>query len=90
MFLGPKKPDPRIYEVAGTKLGVKPSSCLCVADGDDGELWGAIEAGMDTVPIRIPYEARTDALRVSEEAWDGLTISSFRQVLDLIDNRSRP
>lgn len=88
--VGLKKPDPRIYEVAGTKLGVKPSSCLCVADGDDGELRGAIEAGMDAVPVSIPYEAGTDALRVSQEDWTGLTISSFRQVLDLIDNRSRP
>ena len=40
--VGLKKPDPRIYEVAVTKLGVKPSSCLYVADGDDGELQGAI------------------------------------------------
>jgi hypothetical protein len=30
----------------------------------------------------------TDALRVNEEDWDGLTISSLKQVLDLIDDRS--
>ena len=86
--VGIKKPDPRIYQIALTKLGVKPSSCLYVADGDSGELQGAIEAGMDAVRIRIPSEAITDTLRVNEEDWDGLTISSLKQVLDLIDNRS--
>lgn len=29
-----------------------------------------------------------DVLRVNEEDWDGLTISSLKQVLDLIDNKS--
>jgi putative hydrolase of the HAD superfamily len=86
--VGLKKPDPRIYEVALTKLGVKPNSCLYVADGDSGELQGAIEVGMDAVRIRITYEAITDALRVNEEDWDGLTISSLKQVLELIDNSS--
>jgi putative hydrolase of the HAD superfamily len=83
--VGLKKPDPRIYEVAVTKLGVQPNSCLYVADGDGGELQGAIEAGMDAVRIRIPYEAVTNALRVSEENWQGQTVSSLHQVLDLVD-----
>jgi putative hydrolase of the HAD superfamily len=86
--VGFKKPDPRIYQVALTKLGMQPDSCLYVADGDSGELQGAIEAGMDAVRIRIPCETVADALRVNEEDWDGLTISSLKQVLDLIDNRS--
>lgn len=86
--VGLKKPDPRIYEVALTKLGVKPNSCLYVADGDSGELQGATKTGMDAVRIRIPDETMTDALRVNEEDWDGLTISSLKQVLDLIDNKS--
>ena len=67
MFLGPKKPDPRIYEVAVTELGTKPSTCLYVSDGDEGELQGAIKAGMDAVRVRVPYETGTDALRVNEE-----------------------
>lgn len=86
--VGIKKPDPRIYQVVVTKLGVEPNSCLYVADGDGGELQGASEAGMDAVRIRMPYEAATDALRFKEEDWDGLTISSLKQILDLIDNRS--
>jgi len=86
--VGFKKPDPRIYQVALTKIGVKPNSCLYVADGDSGELRGAIEAGMDAIRIRIPYEAVTDAFRANEEEWDGLTISSLKQVLDLTDNSS--
>ena len=44
--VGLKKPDLRIYEMTLTKLGVKSSSCLYVADGDGGELQGAIEFPM--------------------------------------------
>ena len=83
--VGVKKPDPRIYAVAVTRLGVSPRSCLYVADGDSGELQGAIEAGMDAVCIRNPQEMASDALRVNEENWHGLTISSLCQVLDLVD-----
>jgi len=86
--VGLKKPDPRIYEVAVNKLGVVPHACLHVADGDSGELQGAIDMGMDAVRIRVPYEAGPDALRVNEEDWDGLTMSSLKQVLDLVDDRS--
>jgi len=82
---GFKKPDPHIYGMAVMKLGVKPHACLYVADGDSGELQGAMQAGMDAVRIRTPYEALSDALRVNEEDWRGLTISSLYQVLDLVD-----
>lgn len=87
--VGLRKPDPRIYEVAVTKLGVRPGSCLYVADGDEGELQGAIESGIDAVRVRVPYEARTDALRVNEEDWNGRTISSLTKVLNLTDDTSR-
>lgn len=82
--VGLKKPDPRIYEAAAVNLGVETSACLYVADGDSGELRGALDSGMDAVRIRVPYDAGTDALRVNEEDWHGLTITSFKQVLDLV------
>ena len=82
--IGIKKPDPRIYQMAAGKLGVEPAACLYVADGDSGELQGAIDAGMDAVRIRMPYEAAADALRGNEEKWEGPTISSLTQVLDLV------
>jgi putative hydrolase of the HAD superfamily len=84
--IGIKKPDPRIYEVAAGKLKVRPSDCLYVADGDSGELQGAINTGMDAVRIRIHYEVGTDALRDNEEHWEGPTLSSLEQVLDLVGN----
>ncbi len=80
-----KKPDPRIYEIAVMKLGVKPHACLYVADGDSGELQGAVEAGMDAIRIRSPHEIGSDALRVHEEDWGGATIFSLEQVLDLTE-----
>lgn len=82
-----KKPDARIYDLTTMKLGVKPSACLYVADGDSGELQGAVEAGMDAVRIRSSQEIGSDALRVHEEDWSGPTISSLDQVLDLAEAR---
>lgn len=82
--VGFKKPDPHIYTIALTKLGVNPGDCLYVADGDSGELKGAIDAGMNSVRIRYPYEKKSDALRVSEENWNGPSISSLKEVLDLL------
>jgi putative hydrolase of the HAD superfamily len=83
--VGLKKPDRRIYDLAAANLGVKSARCLYVADGDSGELQGAIEAGMDAIRIRSPHEDVSDALRVNEEDWRGLTISSFDQLLSLAD-----
>jgi len=69
------------------KLAVQPHHCLYVADGDSGELQGAVDAGMDAVRIRSPHETASDALRVNEEDWHGLTISSLYQVLDMAEVR---
>ena len=38
---GIKKPDPRIYEMATTRLGVGPQYCLYIGDGSSRELSGA-------------------------------------------------
>lgn len=40
------KPNPRIYEIACDRLGVKPKQSLFIGDGGDGELSGAAEVGM--------------------------------------------
>ncbi len=82
--VGIKKPDPRIYEITATKLRVRPDACLYVADGDSGELQGAVDAGMDAVRIRVPYETEGNALRVNDEDWHGLTISSLKSIIDLV------
>jgi len=79
------KPDRRIYELACERLNVSPQACLYVGDGDDRELTGAADAGMEAVMIRAQYEDASDALRgAAEEEWAGLRISSLSEVLDLV------
>ena len=77
---GLAKPDPRIYELAVSGLGVRAERCLYVGDGSDGELSGAAKAGMTAVLIRAPYD-RADGAR---EAWAGAAISAIPDVLDLL------
>ena len=77
---GLAKPDPRIYDLAISGLGVRAERCLYVGDGSDGELTGAAKAGMTAVLIRAPYD-RADG---SREAWAGETISAIPGVLGLL------
>lgn len=79
-----KKPDARIYHLACERLGMMPDSCLYIADGEDHELAGASKAGLHPVLIRI--SARQASGRLHEEAreWQGVTITSFAEVLELV------
>ena len=82
---GMSKPDPRIYELACEGLGVRPEDCLYVGDGGYYELAGARQVGMDAVLIKVaddpyPYTSRQEALE-----WQGPTISSLLQLLDLVN-----
>jgi putative hydrolase of the HAD superfamily len=83
-LVGLKKPDSRIYAVAVERAGVPAGQCLYVADGDGGELQGALDAGMDAVRIRLPEEAAGEGLRIKEEEWRGKTLSNFEEVLALM------
>ena len=79
---GLKKPDAQIYNLACEQLGVEPSECLYIGDGDSNELSGASQLGMDAVMIRDPNEI--DPYRLVEVVWDGRKIESFREIMDLI------
>ena len=81
---GVKKPDPRIYRMALDRLGVAAKDCLYIGDGSSRELSGAQEVGMHPVLIRVPHEMSADAYRIDEEEWQGQTISSLREVLDML------
>lgn len=72
---GIMKPDPRIYRMAIEQLGVTPGECLYIGDGDSSEISGAAAAGMGAVLVgeRKP------------EKWAGKTITSLREVCDLLD-----
>ena len=78
---GCMKPEARIYALACSAIGVEPSDCLFVGDGANDELGGAERVGMTPVLIHPPGEQPPwDGLA----SWDGLRITSIRQVLDLV------
>ena len=83
-LVGVSKPDPRIYEYALGQLKLKPPDCLYVGDGGSRELKGANQVGMDAVLLQIPEENSPDIYRYNREEWNGPTISSLKEVLELI------
>ncbi|KAJ4974119.1 hypothetical protein NE237_007293 [Protea cynaroides] len=56
-----KKPDPAIYQLAATTLGVEPSSCIVVEDSAIG-LAAAKGAGMKCIITKSGYTADEDFL----------------------------
>ncbi|MFC1949831.1 HAD family hydrolase [Chloroflexota bacterium] len=82
---GVKKPDPRIYQLAVERLAVNPESCLYIGDGDSNELTGALSAGMHPVMIRIADEDSAQPHVSIKQEWDGLVISSLKEILALIE-----
>lgn len=81
---GMMKPDPPIYGLVTEQLNVKPQDCLYVADGIGRELAVATQIGMDAVQILVPGENGYDRYR---EKWNGPTISSLTQILEVIDQQ---
>ena len=50
------KPDPEIYLLASSRLGVAPERCLAVEDSPNG-VQSAVAAGMRVLAVRTPYTA---------------------------------
>jgi beta-phosphoglucomutase len=48
------KPDPEIYLLASTRLGVPPGQCLALEDAPAG-IESAHNAGMECWAVRTPY-----------------------------------
>lgn len=48
------KPDPEIYQLVSTELGVRPGVCLVIEDSPSG-VKAAMEAGMQVVAVATPY-----------------------------------
>ena len=79
-----KKPDPRMYQLACERLGVKPEACLYIADGENHELTAATKVGLHPVLIQnLSRDNRSEVLREARE-WQGDTISSLAEVLQLV------
>jgi putative hydrolase of the HAD superfamily len=81
---GLQKPDPAIYLMAVNQLSVKPKECLYIGDGDNQELSGAAEVGMNPVLISA-YREGIEIIRNNPETqWQGPVISSLKEVLNLV------
>jgi putative hydrolase of the HAD superfamily len=78
---GLAKPDPAIYRLGATRLGVEPSECLFVGDGANDELRGARDVGM--TPVLIHRDGQ-DPIWENLRDWDGLRITSLPRVLELV------
>ncbi|WP_432894216.1 HAD family hydrolase [Kribbella sp. CA-245084] len=72
--VGAAKPEPAIYLTACNALGVDPTECIFVGDGNDNELPGAAALGMRAI--------RTLEHANSAPAWPGDTIKTFAQLTD--------
>jgi putative hydrolase of the HAD superfamily len=79
-----KKPDIRIYHLACERLGIMPESCIYIADGEDHELAGASKAGLHPVLIRMSSRQTSGRLHEEAREWQGVTITSFAEVLELV------
>jgi putative hydrolase of the HAD superfamily len=78
---GLAKPEPKIYRLVATELGVDPEECLFVGDGANEELRGAAEVGMTPVLVhRDGVEPYWESVR----EWAGPRITSIPQVLALV------
>jgi putative hydrolase of the HAD superfamily len=76
---GVRKPAPEIYALATTRLGVAPSSCVYVGDGDSDELAGAARVGMLPVLLR-PGDTQPPT------GWTGLVIERLAELPALVDS----
>jgi putative hydrolase of the HAD superfamily len=83
-LVGMRKPDPRIYQLALGKLGVKAQDSLYIGDGSSQELSGATAVGMTAVMLKIPGEQNSDVYRIGLEDWKGKSIASLQEVWQLL------
>jgi putative hydrolase of the HAD superfamily len=79
-----KKPDPRIYNLACDRLGAEPEACLYIADGEDHELAAAAKVGLHPVLIRTSSQDTRGELHQEAREWQGTTIASLPEVLQLV------
>jgi len=82
--VGVKKPDPRIYSIACSRLDVKPANVLYIGDGSSHELTGARSVGMTPVLIDPPHERQIDPFKIDEESWDGMVVHTLAEIPELL------
>lgn len=82
IHLGVGKPHAALFLTASARLGVAPSRCLYVGDGDGRELTGARSAGMTPVRFAAP-DLAGHLVFDPEPDWTGYTVRSLSAVVDL-------
>lgn len=72
--IGVQKPNPRFYEIALQRNGLRPEECVMVGDGWYSDIYGAQQAGIDTIWVNphgqkkdiVPTHEVTDILAVKD------------------------
>ena len=63
------KPDPEIYLLAASRLGVAPRDCIAIEDSPNG-VRAAVSAEMNVVALATPFTiAGLHSSQVLEHAW---------------------
>jgi len=76
-----QKPDPAIYLLAASRMGINPEDCIFVGDGGSNELAGAKAVGMRTVQARYFLRRDVDGADQKIDRFeDILTIQPERPV----------
>ncbi|WP_060887188.1 HAD family hydrolase [Streptomyces caniscabiei] len=81
---GLRKPDPELFRLAASSLGVESEDCLYIGDGGSHELSGAAACGMTAVMLRAADWADNDVV-MRENDWAGLWIPSLSLVPSLLN-----
>ena len=75
---GINKPDPKIFEIMASKLGVKLEECVFVGDVFSSDIIGAIRSNMIPIWIEPNYERPS--------SYKGLRIRKLEELLPVLDN----
>lgn len=80
--IGAMKPSPQVYQSACESLGASPSRSLFIGDGNNRELTGAKNVGMDAILICPPFDRDRIMKREDPKEWRGPVIEHLEGVLD--------
>jgi len=81
--VGRRKPDPELFAMIASRLGVAPRQCLYIGDGGGRELTGASRCGMRAVMLRADDWA-VNVAHGREDDWPGPSVPSLSAVLSLL------
>jgi putative hydrolase of the HAD superfamily len=87
--VGRRKPDPELFGMIASELGVAPADCLYVGDGGGRELTGASGCGMRAVMLRAE-DWPGNVAHSREDDWAGPVVTSLPAVLSCLRAQRRP